>query len=160
LTRTLAFTVAVGALSTAFFTILVLLSSFLTTFFTAPVDESSYYFSFYLTPFDIVRELVRATFRILQDDKDIVRGSFFETPTADSPIAQSPPGIIARLIRRFVLGLPVVGAASLVHMFLSVPFFGPVHWLARYRGTRDRRGNSRDIAAILIIILIVVGIVQ
>ena len=56
-----------------------------------------------------------------------------------------------------VLGLPLVGAGSLVHMRLSLPLLGPLHWLARYRGNRTRRGESRDAAAVVVIVLLLVG---
>lgn len=66
-----------------------------------------------------------------------------------------------RLLRRFVLGLPVVGAGSLVHMLLSLPLLTPVHWLARFRGGRSRRNSSsRDAAAVVIIILLIVGVAR
>jgi hypothetical protein len=135
------------------FSALVLLSSFLTTFFMIPVDEPSYYYQFNL--FDLLRDLVRAAFRILQDE-----GHFFDSPFFGEP-SRSPPSLFSTFVRRFILGLPVVGAASLVHMLLSLPFFGPLHWLARYRSSRDRRANSsRDFAAIFIIILIAVGVAR
>lgn len=51
----------------------------------------------------------------------------------------------------------MVGAGSLVHMLLSAPLLGPLQWLARQRGSRRRRDQSRDIAAIIILALIVAG---
>jgi len=140
------------------FSALVLLSSFLTTFFMIPVDDSSYFYQFNL--FDLLRDLIRAAVRILQDGDHFVDSSFFEEPLVGSPTSRSPPGLFSTFVRRFILGLPVVGAASLVHMLLSLPFFGPLHWLARYRSSRERRANSRDFAAIFIIILIAVGVAR
>lgn len=157
-------TVVVGSLSAIFFTTLVILSSFLTTFFMSSVDEPSYWNYFYVNPADIVGDLVRASVRILRDEEGIFYESFSafssHKPTARAPsppIVRPPPGLLKRFIHRFLLGLPVVGAGSIVHMLFSLPFIGPVRWLARYRGNRDRRGNSRDMATILIVVLIVVG---
>jgi hypothetical protein len=159
-------TVVVGTLSALLFTALVMISSFLTTFFMSSFDQPSYWYSFYVNPADIVGDLVRASIRILEDAE-----TFFDenaasapkpitqpaTPPAIPPILRPPPGLLKKFIHRFLLGLPVIGAGSIVHMLFSLPFIGPVHWLARYRGNRDRRGSSRDIAAIVIVVLIVVG---
>ena len=79
------------------------------------------------------------------------------TPGA-TPVSRPRPGFIMRFIQRFIIGLPLVGAGSLVHLLLSVQFLAPVQWLARYRGSRSRRDNgSRDIAALIVISLLVVG---
>jgi len=51
----------------------------------------------------------------------------------------------------------MVGAGSLVQMLLSAPLIGPLQWIARQRGTRRRRDNGRDLAAAVIIALLVVG---
>ena len=159
-------TVVVGTVSAMLFTSLVMMSSFLTTFFVTSADEPSYYwYSFYVSPIEVVGDLVRASFRIFQDEggilEDILLSKLFPTESARRRPASlsdsKPPGVVKRFIRRFLLGLPVVGAGSLVHMLLSLPFIGPVHWLARYRGSRNRRGNSRDLAAIVIVGLIIIG---
>jgi hypothetical protein len=159
-------TVIVGTVSAILFTSLVMMSSFLTTFFVSSVDEpSSYWYSFYVSPIEVVGDLVRASFRIFQDEGGILEDILLSkiSPT-DSTIRRptaltdsKPPGVVKRFIQRFLLGLPVVGAGSLVHMLFSLPFIGPIHWLARYRGSRNRRGSSRDLAAIVIVGLIIIG---
>jgi len=159
-------TVAVGTVSAILFTSLVMMSSFLTTFFVSSTDEpSSYWYSFYVSPVEVVGDLVRASFRIFQDEggilEDILLSKISPTDSTIRPPApptdSKPPGVVKRLIQRFLLGLPVVGAGSLVQMLFSLPFIGPVHWLARYRGSRNRRGSSRDLAAIVIVGLIIIG---
>jgi len=154
----------IAAITSIIFTIIVLLSSFLTTYFVSSLDEPHYSSFFFVSPVDIAQDLIRAALRIMQDEDSIISDTFFSTSsrrTTTGPmmtaVPRPPPGIIRRLIRRFVLGLPVVGAGSLVHMLLSMPLIGPVHWLARYRGNRSRRGNSRDFAAIVVIILLIAG---
>ncbi|KAJ8496907.1 hypothetical protein ONZ45_g12258 [Pleurotus djamor] len=153
----------VGGLSAIFFTALVFFSSFITTFFISAFEEPSYYGSswfYYYSPFDAVQDLVRAALRIIQDETgaDILRssgsGSSFAPPLADPEV--SSPGWTKWFIRRILLGLPIVGASSLVHLLLSAPVIGPVHWLARYRGNR-RRENSRDMAALILVGLLSVG---
>jgi hypothetical protein len=158
-------TVVVGTLSALLFTALVMLSSFLTTFFMSSFDEPSYWYSFYVNPADIVGDLVRASVRILEDAEAFFDENSASAPSSPKPITQPaippivrpPPGLLKKFIHRFLLGLPVIGAGSIVHMLFSLPFIGPVHWLARYRGNRDRRGSTRDIAAVVIVVLIVVG---
>jgi len=154
----------IAAITTVIFTIIVLLSSFLTTYFISSLDEPRYSSFFFVSPFDIAQDLIRAAFRIMQDENSILSdpllSSSFRRKTTGpmaTPLPRARPGIIKWLIHRFILGLPIVGASSLVHMLLSMPLIGPVHWLARYRGNRNRRGNSRDIAAILVIVLLVAG---
>ncbi|KAI0274724.1 hypothetical protein BC834DRAFT_7661 [Gloeopeniophorella convolvens] len=170
--------VAIAALSTVLFTVIVYASSFLTTAFLSTLDEPSSYCSRYdscglyvisspsywtwTNPYSVGRDLVRAALHILADES----GGIFDPDTLFSPPASvadatetlSDRGILWRFVRRFVLGLPVVGAASVIHMLLSLPLLGPLQWLARSRGDRRRRNSgSRDTAAVVIVVLLVVG---
>lgn len=164
------FVVIVGGLSGIIFTCIVMLASFITTFFLSAFEEPTYYYSpfIYVSPLDLAQDLITATLRILKEG-DIV-GPFNEgvavTSNTRSTTDSNPsgshkyrqkPSLLKNLIRRFILGLPMVGAGSLVHMLLSAPLLGPLQWLARQRGSRRRRDQSRDIAAMIIIVLIVVG---
>jgi hypothetical protein len=163
------FVVIVGGLSAILFTCIVMLASFITTFFLSAFEEPTYYYSpfFYVSPLDLAQDLITATLRILKDG-DII-GTFDEGVTVTSRtrstdsgplISHKPrpkPSLVGGFIRRFILGIPMVGAGSLVHMLLSAPLLGPLQWLARQRGSRRRRDQSRDIAAVIIIVLIVVG---
>lgn len=162
--------VIVGGLSGIIFTCIVMLASFITTFFLSAFEEPTYYYSpfIYVSPLDLAQDLITATLRILKEG-DIV-GPFNEGVTVTSNTRSTTdsnpsgshkyrqkPSLLKNLIRRFILGLPMVGAGSLVHMLLSAPLLGPLQWLARQRGSRRRRDQSRDIAAMIIIVLIVVG---
>jgi hypothetical protein len=111
-------------------------------------------------PYSVGRDLVRAALRIIQDETGGILDpdAFSFSSTRDSVDASSDRGIVWRFFRRFILGLPVVGAASLVHMLLSLPLLSPLQWIARSRGNRGRRSNgSRDTAAVVIILLLAVG---
>jgi hypothetical protein len=128
-------------------------------------EPTTYYYSFYISPFEVAQDLVRAAFRILKDEiggdelfskVQMPVGSNTAGPSS-LPKPRPSPGLIKSFIRRFIFGLPIVGAGSLVHMLLSFGFLGPVHWLARFRGNRRRDSNSRDIAAVIIVVLLVVG---
>jgi hypothetical protein len=158
--------VIVGGLSGLLFTLLVMIASYITTFFISVFESPSYYHPFYSNPFEVAQDLVTAAFRVMKDgemasileDNIRQRSTTTSTPGAPPPVPRPRSGIIVRFIQRFILGLPLVGASSLVHLLLSVQYLAPVQWLARYRGSRSRRNDgSRDIAALIVIGLLVVG---
>jgi hypothetical protein len=163
--------VVVGTISTLLFTLLVFLSSFITTYFMSAFDDdgqSSTYFysSYWISPYEVTQDLVRAALRIIKDESGIIDGSVLSTATGSPrPIIIGPepapasPGYLRTFLTRILLGLPVVGAGSLVQLLMSMPMLGPVQWLARYRGSR-RRENSRDMAAFVLVILLVVGAIR
>jgi hypothetical protein len=155
------------------FTILVLAASFVTTTFTSFLspdeEEAGYHYSpfysppYWVNPFSVCIDLIRAALRVLQDasDLDINLDELLSRSTSSRTGATAqnpPPGLLRSLVRRFLLGLPVVGAGSLVQMLLS---FGlvPVQWLARYRGGRRNRQNNRgtDTATVLLVALLLIG---
>lgn len=130
------------------------------------LDDSSSYGSSYLfiSPIDVGQDLIRAALRILRDQdafpiEETARMTMRLTSTNPAP-QPSPPTFFARFVRRFIIGLPMIGATSLVQMLLSLPLLGPVHWIARFRGSRSRRGNSTDVAAMIIVGLLIVGIAR
>jgi len=43
-------------------------------------------------------------------------------------------------------------------MLLSMNFLVPVQRLARFRGDRSRRNNGRDLAALVLVVLVLIGI--
>jgi len=157
--------VIVGGLSGLLFTLLVMIASYITTFFISVFEAPSYYHPFYSGPFEVAQDLVTAAFRVMKDgdmasilEDNIRQPSTTSTPTGAPIVPRPRPGIIIRFIQRFIIGLPLVGAGSLVHLLLSVQYLAPVQWLARYRGSRSRRNDgSRDIAALIVISLLVVG---
>ncbi|KAK0506349.1 hypothetical protein EDD18DRAFT_1123013 [Armillaria luteobubalina] len=144
--------VILGAISSILFTILAFISSSVTTYLMSFFQEPTLFYSssfFYVSPFE--DEDLAAVF-----DEALPRSRGGETMMGATR-EPSPPGVLRNVIQRFLLGLPLIGAGSLIHMFLSLPFLGPLHWLARYRGNRRRNNNSRDITALIIIALIIVG---
>jgi hypothetical protein len=137
-------------------------------------SSSTYFYSPYWTsPYDVGQDLVRAALRILQEESGIIDPSLLSKaskstasrrppmgpPNVSDSSMITPPGYLKSFLQRILLGLPIVGAGSLVHMLLSFPLLGPVHWLARYRGNQRgrRRENTRDVAALVIVVLLVVG---
>ncbi|KJA29399.1 hypothetical protein HYPSUDRAFT_127596 [Hypholoma sublateritium FD-334 SS-4] len=161
--------IAIGAISALLFTCIVMMASFVTTFFMSAFEEPSnqsyygFYSYWYISPFQVAQDLVTAAFRVIRDGdlSDVLEDAASFTTAQGSikmPAARAPPGIVKRFIRRFLLGLPLIGAGSVVQMLVSVQALAPVQWLARYRGSRDRRNsNSRDIAALIVIGLLLVG---
>ncbi|KAF7320067.1 hypothetical protein MKEN_00791000 [Mycena kentingensis (nom. inval.)] len=167
--------VIVGCVSMFLFTSLVILASFVTTFFMSWFEDpsySTYYYTrsgwfwswspFYVSPFEVVQDIIRAALRILQDEDAETFGHAGGGGDAagtgsEETYVGAEPGIIRSLIRRFFLGLPIIGASSVVQMLLSLPVMSPLHFLARYRSNSRRRENSRDIASLIIIGLILIG---
>jgi hypothetical protein len=167
-------TVVVGALSSVLFTVLVFLSSFITTYFMNAFEEGSsygssgsYFYSYWTLPYDVGQDLVRAALRILKEESGIldptfstrVTNSAHQTPLAapEEVTRAASSGVLKTFLQRLLLGLPIVSAGSLVHMLLSFPLLGPVHWIARYRGNRARRDSTRDVAAVVVVVLLLVG---
>ncbi|KAF5385503.1 hypothetical protein D9757_005351 [Collybiopsis confluens] len=144
------------------FTLLSIISSYVTTYtysyFSGP-SSSSFYISsssyWFYDPTEVLHDLVRASLGILQDEEGIFQSEPLLSREHSADASQTTPGFLARFIQRFVIGLPLIGASSLIHMLVSLPLIGPLHWLARFRARR--RNNDRDISALIIAILIVVG---
>jgi hypothetical protein len=145
---------------------LVFLSSFLTTAFLSLFEQSSSntsyfvsYYSFY--PIDTFQNLVASTISIFNEEFGIIEDRAAHPAAIPSPphakVSAKPPGTVVRLAKRFLLGLPLVGMGSLVQMLLSMPLLGPVHWFAQYRRHRSRRPSSRDTAAFIVLLLLLVG---
>jgi hypothetical protein len=172
--------VAIVLLSGLSFTAIVMLASLVTTYlvsyFEEPSSDSYYTWSYFgyqfVSPIDVARDLITAAFRVLKDGDiaGILDEGVFPSETgyshrqnsrgASAPFEPSSrPGVVMRFIRRFLLGLPLVGAVSVVHLLLSFQFLAPVQWLARYRGSR-RRDGTRDVAALIVVALILVGAVR
>lgn len=155
----------VGVLSTLLFVALVICSSFVATFFMN--DNPSYsssWTSWIITPADVAGDLLRVALRILQDedlidvDKLWSKSSPRRATARHPPLAPSPPqSLFGSLLRRFILGLPVVSVASLFRL-ISAGLVGPIHWLTQMRGRRRRnRDGDRDIAGLFILLLIAAG---
>lgn len=164
-TNAQSYSVIVGGISGLLFTIIVMVASFITTFlmpaFNQP-SEDTFYNRYYVSPTEVASDLIAAAFRVIRDGgiEDIPEEpSWFwspKNPLEDHITPQASSGIVRRFIRRFVLGLPLVGAASLVQMLITAPLIGPVQWIARYRGSRRNR-NSHDIAAVIVVSLLIMG---
>ncbi|EPT03880.1 hypothetical protein FOMPIDRAFT_1058252 [Fomitopsis schrenkii] len=149
--------VVIAAVSSILFTLLVLCSSFVTTALLSDDTDSMIYVYGFYNPLEVIQNLVRATVSLFIDDRLLDEAVLHSSRSKNRPLhirtPGKPPGFIKRLIRRFLLGLPVVGAGSIAHMLLSVPL--PFHWL-RLRGyTRGR--DSRDIVALLLVAVVLMG---
>ena len=158
-------------LATLLFTLLVLSASFVATWFIDPDDADSFaggwsFFTgyYWVDPFGAARDFIRIVLRFLRDEDIILDESIFSKSSTDYgyPRPRRPPasiGLIARFFQRFILGLPVVGVASLVHLLWTLSMLSPLHWMARWRSMNrgNRRERSRDIATIIILIAIIGG---
>ncbi|KAF9650072.1 hypothetical protein BDM02DRAFT_3112670 [Thelephora ganbajun] len=149
----------VAAFSAVIFTLIVYVSSFVTAtclgLFEQGVSENSYFFSYYFYPIDTFKDLVSSTLSILNDEFGIIEQR--DGPHRPAPLSTKPDSLVIRLVKKFLLGLPLVGIGSLIQMILSMPILGPVHWIARYRSARGRRGSTRDTTAIIVVGLMLIG---
>jgi len=159
--------VVVAAVSTVVFTLIVYASSFVTAaclgLFEQGADEDSYIFSYYFYPIETFRDLVSSTLSILNDEFGIIEqrgGPHRRSRQHHAPLVTKPDSLVVRLVKKFILGLPLVGVGSLIQMILSMPVLGPVNWIARYRSSRGRRGSTRDITAVIVIGLMVIGAIR
>ena len=157
----------VAAISAVIFTLIVYVSSFVTAtclgLFERGVSEDSYIFSSYFYPIDTFKDLVSSTLSILNDEFGIIEHRDGPLPRSlhrPTPLTTKPDSLVVRLVKKFLLGLPLVGIGSLIQMILSMPILGPVHWIARYRSSRGRRGSTRDMTAIIVLGLMVIGAVR
>ncbi|TFK30343.1 hypothetical protein FA15DRAFT_662285 [Coprinopsis marcescibilis] len=163
--------IVIVAASSIIFVSIVMVASFITTYFMSLFEEPTVptwsYFRF-ISPIEVAHDLITAAFRILRDGDfaGILSEDGLFTPEIDfqpgqglrfSSLQPRSSGVVMSFIRRFLLGLPLVGAASIVHLLLSFQFLAPVHWLARYRASRRRRDGSRDIAALIVLLLVLGG---
>lgn len=115
----------------------------------------------WVTPDEVAYNLMRIVLRILRDEDIIAdEGPFrapLRTPMA-KPVAPRKLGAFGKFIQRIIIGVPVLGVASLVQLFWSMSFLGPVNLLARRLGRgRNRRESSRDIATLIILGAIILG---
>jgi hypothetical protein len=138
--------VVLGAATAVLFTAIVMMSSFVTTTLLKPFDpqhtrSTSYTFYWNAGPLTFVHDFVRSMLGIIKDQ---------EARLYRSNGRNGPPGLIRRLVTRFLLGLPLVSAGS------SMPFVGPLQLLARWRGYRRNR-DTADFATLIMIALVIFG---
>ncbi|KAH9898290.1 zf-C3HC4-domain-containing protein [Cubamyces lactineus] len=143
--------VVIATLSTFLFSVIVLMSSFVATWFLGDGGDDYYYWSTVYYPWDIFRSLVRMTIGFFEDD--LLDGPIVTRTPRKLRQPRGPPSFAARLFRRFLLGLPVVGAGSIAHMLASFPM--PYH-IMRLRARRIGR-QSRDLMALVVLALVIAG---
>ena len=113
---------------------------------------------YYVSPTEFAGNLIRTVLRIIRDEDIILDETLLKSGRplrTDMPRAR-PRGFLANFVRRVIIGIPVVGAASLIQFLLSMSMLGPFHFATQLRG-RNRRESSRDIATILVLIAILYG---
>ncbi|KAI9065836.1 zf-C3HC4-domain-containing protein [Trametes sanguinea] len=145
--------VVIAALSSLLFTIIVFMSSFVATWFMGDYEDD--YLSWYSVwyPVDVFRGLVRTTIgffdeTILNDPAILRRRGSYRVKEP-----RGPPSLLTRFIRRFLLGLPVVGAGSIAHMLWSFPM--PFQYF-RMRTRRIGR-QSKDLVALIFLAVVIAG---
>ncbi|KAI5123613.1 hypothetical protein M0805_003429 [Coniferiporia weirii] len=162
-------TLVIATLSVILFTCLAYFASFFATFFLGSLDEDDYprtgavYFGWeWISPISVASNLMRIVLRVLRDEDLLAEDIVINTPPrTDSALPTGPysSGILGNFFRRIIIGIPVIGVASLVQLLSAASFLGPLNMLTRFRG-RNRRDNSRDIATIIVVGAIILGILR
>ena len=146
--------VVVGVLSCIAFTFLLFFSSFITTYLISGSGEDSY---FIVYPWETFREVIRTAVCVLTDQGcDGFTYPLRKHPNGKLryPTPRKPPTLLGRFIRRLLLGLPTVGAGSILNMLWSLPF--PItHWL-RVRLRRTGR-NGSDVMSVILLTVVLIG---
>ncbi len=144
-------TVVVGVLSGIAFTLLLFLSSFITTYLISNTGESSY---FTIYPMETFRDVLRTAVCALTDApcEEVILSA--RTRRVRARVQKAPPTLLNRFVRRLLLGLPTVGAGSILNMLftLPIPF---THWI-RVRLRRGSRSSS-DITTLILLAVIIIG---
>jgi len=171
-------TIFLAMLSGLFFVVTVIAASFVSTYFMDADRNNSN--SWWYSSLSVASELIGAALRILQEEnilpsdrgsrsrsrsaagsKSPPSGNMPPNPSTQKPAArgsQGKQGILAWLIRRFLLGLPVVSVGSLFHIF-TAGLLGPLHWVTQLRNRRRTEGG-RDVASLVIVGLILYGAIK
>ena len=81
----------------------------------------------------------------------------------DPRAAYSPPSLLVRLVRRFLLGLSLVGIISFISLLLSLSLLAPLqvfrlHFFGNQRNNRNQGGL--DGITILVIGFVAIGVVK
>lgn len=114
-----------------------------------------------MSPIGVAKDLLRLAMSVLSDEEldfSFSQSSSASTERSIPRAVRTPPGPLGSFVRRVVLGIPVVGVASLVQMLWTMSMLTPFHFFTRLRGRgNSRRERSRDIATVIILIAIVAG---
>ncbi|KZS96127.1 hypothetical protein SISNIDRAFT_451815 [Sistotremastrum niveocremeum HHB9708] len=146
------FVIAVTSLN--LFILVVFMASFLGSFVVNWISDetpSSWTYYWRMGPVAASGDLIGAAIHLF-DDTYVHPRSFASSVPLREP---SPPGLIARLIQRFMLGLSVVGITSFVQWLWSISLIGNFG-LFRFRGIRERRqrGGGNIVAALLVMFVV------
>jgi hypothetical protein len=102
-------------------------------------------------PFTATKDLIASAVHLADDATGSLDSSRKINWSSETPreLPRSP-GIFARLLQRFFLGLSVVGITSFAQWLWSMSLVGPMRWF-RLRGLRDRR--ERGAGSVMTVII-------
>ena len=162
--------VIIVTLSVFVFSCLAYVASFLVTLFLDDLDPDDtlhdggfLFFGWgWVNPVDVAKNLIKTVLRALQDEDIIAVEDIFNlgSKSAPSRFIEAPQklGAIANFLRRILIGIPVLGATSIIQILWSTGFLRPFDLATRHRG-RNRR-DSRDFASAVILIAMIFGILR
>ena len=154
--------VIIASLSIFLFLCLSFFASFLVTYFLDSSGNGSgfglgFWGFYWVSPSQVIGNILR----ILRDEEIIPDELFSLSPSKASPskfFDFSSWGRTGLFLKRILIGIPVLGVASLVQFLYSVSFLGPAHLFTRHAGRgRNRRESSIDIATIIILGAVLLG---
>ncbi|KAJ3551445.1 hypothetical protein NM688_g4698 [Phlebia brevispora] len=143
--------IVVGILSCFAFTLLLFCSSFVTTYLISGTSDDSYFFVY---PWDTFREVMRSVACAITDIPCDDRNVSARARRMGERMRGQRPTLLNRFVRRLLLGLPTVGAGSVLNMIWSLPF--PIHSWIRMRLRRGSRSTS-DLATLIFLAAIIIG---
>jgi len=171
--------IILGASSIILFVTFVFLASFVVSIFISktPSHSDSYTSYWYSSPITVVNDIIKlavTTFAeelddnpiltpkikyrpIPQDGRGSIRSGPFKSTIPMEVIKPTEPGVALRLLRRFIMGLSLVGILSFVNILVSFSLLGTMQ-LANWRVRRDGRG--KNVVTMVIVMFVIVGVVK
>jgi len=147
------------------FIVLVFAASFVGSFFLRYFDDldSSYdpYSSWFYNPITASRDLIAYAIRVMDETAEDTlmapsSGKMDWSRSSPLKMTDTHPSIPARLARRFILGLGVVGITGFVQWIWSMSLTGFMRFWG-FRGQRDRRNRERSALSLIIIVFVLAG---
>lgn len=154
--------VIIASLSVFLFLCMSFFASFLVTYLLdAGQRHTGFGFGFFGFYFVSPSQVVGNILAILRDE-EIIPEELFSFSSPHIPGVRyfdiSSLGKAGIFLKRVLIGIPVLGVASLVQFLYSVSFLGPAHLFTRHAGRgRNRRESSIDIATIIILGAVILG---
>jgi len=148
------------------FILLVFAASFVGSFVLRYFDNSDFTYSSYsywfYDPISATQNFIAYAIRLMDETAestlmDSSQGNMDWSRGTPYKMADTQPGIIIRLLRRFILGLGVVGVTGFVQWIWSMSLTSFMHLWGPRGGRRDRRNRGQSALSLIVILLVLAG---